>query len=117
MRCAFVLCVSFVFWGLSATAQHSKVSASAEQQFNFFEIEFSFPLNTETKTALLEDYAALPYVANVQWVNAQTICLATQKGFVIEQVKPAVEKYHLSIETYREHFGSVSSSCLNPKKD
>jgi hypothetical protein len=106
-----------MFFVEAVSAQQTKVSYSNETQFNFFEIEFSSNINNEIQLALLKDYGALPNVVDLTWVDAKTICLATQKAFVIEQVKPSVEKYHLSIEAYKEEFSSVLSSCLKRKRD
>ncbi len=117
MRNAFVLCMSLIFFVEVAMAQQSKVSYSSETQFNFFEIEFSSDINNEIQLGLLKEYGALPNVVDLTWVNSKTICLATQKAFVIEQVKPSVEKYHLSIELYKENFSSVLLSCLNKRRD
>jgi hypothetical protein len=117
MRDAFVLCVSFIFFVEAVTAQQPTASYSNETQFHFFEIEFSTNINNEIQLALLKEYSTLPNVADVTWVDAKTICLATQKAFVIEQVKPSVEKHHLSIELYKENFSSVLSSCLNKRRD
>lgn len=117
MRNGFVLYVSFIFFVEAATAQQSKTSYSNETQFHFFEIEFSSNVNNEIQLALLKEYSALPNVADVTWVDAKSICLATQKAFVIEHVKPSVEKHHLSIELYKENFSSVLSSCLNKRRD
>ncbi len=106
-----------MFFVEAANAQQSEISYSNETKFNFFEIEFASNINSEIQAALLKDYSALPNVADVTWVDSKTICLATQKSFVIEQVKPSVEKYHLSVETYRENFSTVLSSCLKRKTD
>jgi len=117
MRNVIVLCVSVIFFVEVSFAQQSQVSYSNETQFNFFEIEFSSNINNEVQSALLKEYSALPNIADVTWVDAKTICLATQKAFVIEQVKPSAEKYHLSIESYKEIFSSALSSCLNRRRD
>ena len=78
---------------------------------NFFEVELSFNLLPDAQKSFLSELNKLPHVNKVIWIEPRTFCIAADKPFVIEQIKPLVEKFHLSIERYSESYRSAQLTC------
>lgn len=106
-------CVHSVVFILSCfffQAQGQSFEESKKFQ-NFFEVELSFNLHPDAQKSFLSELNKLPHVDKVIWVEPRTFCIAAEKPFVIEHIKPLVEKFHLSIERYTESYRSAQLTC------